>query len=41
MDKIEKHVAKCMEARRASDWNTVVKESEAAVVAGADSATQV
>lgn len=41
VDRIEKHLSKCMEARRASEWNTVVKESEAAVLAGADSASQV
>lgn len=41
MEKIEKHVAKCFEARKNGDWDTVVMESDAAVVAGADSASQV
>lgn len=41
MEKIGKHVAKCFEARKVTDWQTVVRESDAAVVAGADSAPQV
>jgi len=41
LEKIEKHLLKCLEAKRASDWNTIVRESEAAMVSGADSAPQV
>ncbi|CAM6020557.1 unnamed protein product [Sphagnum balticum] len=41
LEKIEKHLLKCLEAKRASDWNTIVRESEAAMVSGADSAPQI
>lgn len=41
MDKIENHLIKCFDARKASDWSTVIRESEGAVAAGADSAPQV
>ncbi|CAK9190578.1 unnamed protein product [Sphagnum troendelagicum] len=41
LEKIEKHLLKCLEAKRALDWNTIVRESEAAVVSGADSAPQI
>lgn len=41
MENIEKHVTKCLEAERALDWSTLIKESEAAVAAGADFAPQV
>uniref|UniRef100_A0A7I4F338 Uncharacterized protein n=1 Tax=Physcomitrium patens TaxID=3218 RepID=A0A7I4F338_PHYPA len=40
IEKVEKHVTKCFEARKAGDWETVVRESDAAVIAGADSAPQ-
>jgi DnaJ family protein C protein 7 len=38
---IEKHLMRCSEAKKVSDWNTIVRESEAAITAGADSAPQV
>ncbi|CAN5952660.1 unnamed protein product [Sphagnum jensenii] len=41
LEKVEKHLLKCLEAKRASDWNTIVRESEAAMVSGADSAPQI
>jgi len=41
LDKIEKHLMNCLVAKRASDWIGVIRESEGAVVAGADSAPQV
>lgn len=41
IEKVERHVSKCFQARKAADWDTVVRESDAAVVAGADSAPQV
>lgn len=31
----------CLAAKRASDWNSMIRESEGAVAAGADSAPQV
>ncbi|XP_024370770.1 TPR repeat-containing thioredoxin TTL1 isoform X1 [Physcomitrium patens] len=40
IEMVEKHVMKCFEARKAADWDSVVRESDAAVVAGADSAPQ-
>lgn len=41
LDKIEKHLMNCLAAKRSSDWNSVIRESEAAIAAGADSAPQV
>lgn len=41
VDKIENHLIKCFDARKASDWSTVIRESEGAVAAGADSAPQI
>ncbi|XP_038975666.1 inactive TPR repeat-containing thioredoxin TTL3-like [Phoenix dactylifera] len=38
---LQTHLAKCNEARKQKDWLTVLKESQAAVSAGADSAPQV
>ncbi|KAI5075145.1 hypothetical protein GOP47_0009221 [Adiantum capillus-veneris] len=38
---IEKHLSRCIEARKLGDWHNVIKESDAAVVAGADSAPQI
>ncbi|KAJ7529292.1 hypothetical protein O6H91_15G042700 [Diphasiastrum complanatum] len=40
-DIIEGHVKKCFEARHSKDWLCMIKESDAAVVAGADSAPQI
>ena len=39
--RVERHVTKCLEARKSGDWEAVMRESDAAVVAGADSAPQV
>jgi hypothetical protein len=41
LENIEKHLRRCIEARKMRDWYKVIKESDAAVVAGADSAAQV
>ncbi|MCO5548208.1 hypothetical protein L7F22_001665 [Adiantum nelumboides] len=38
---IERHLFRCIEARKLGDWHNVIKESDAAVVAGADSAPQI
>jgi tetratricopeptide (TPR) repeat protein len=37
---VEMHLSKCAEARKIGDWKTVLKESNAAIMAGADSARQ-
>jgi len=41
VEKVEKHLENCYIARSVADWNAVVRESDAAIVAGADSAPQV
>lgn len=41
MQALQAHLAKCNEARKQRDWLTVLKQSQAAVSAGADSAPQV
>ncbi len=41
VEKVEKHLENCYNARNALDWNAVVRECDAAVTAGADSAPQV
>lgn len=41
LEKIEKHWLNCLAAKRGSDWIGVIRESEGAVAAGADSAPQV
>ncbi|CAM6038647.1 unnamed protein product [Sphagnum compactum] len=41
LEKVEKHLAKCLVARKSCDWNSVIRESDAAVVAGADCASKV
>ena len=41
LDKIEKCLMNCLSAKRVSDWISVIRESEGAVAAGADSASQV
>jgi DnaJ family protein C protein 7 len=38
---VKSRIAKCTEARRLKDWITVLRESQAAVADGADSAPQV
>ncbi|CAK9872936.1 unnamed protein product [Sphagnum jensenii] len=40
VEKVEKHLENCYNARNALDWNAVVRECDAAVTAGADSAPQ-
>lgn len=35
------HLNKCTEARRLRDWNTLIKETKAAIISGADSAPQI
>lgn len=38
---LEKILNQCADARKASDWKCVLKESEAAIAAGADFSPQV
>ncbi|GLJ38630.1 hypothetical protein SUGI_0787650 [Cryptomeria japonica] len=38
---VEKYMTKLAEARKAGDWKTVLRDSDAAIVAGADSSPQV
>ncbi|KAL5566656.1 hypothetical protein UlMin_029820 [Ulmus minor] len=38
---LQAHLNKCTEARRLRDWNTLIKETELAISAGADSAPQI
>lgn len=38
---IERHFSRCIDARRLREWQNVIRESDAAVVAGADSAPRV
>ncbi|KAG6541934.1 hypothetical protein Mapa_016659 [Marchantia paleacea] len=38
---IEKHLLRCIQARKNHDWNVLVRESDAAIIAGADSAPQI
>ncbi|XP_062083207.1 inactive TPR repeat-containing thioredoxin TTL3-like [Humulus lupulus] len=38
---IQIHLNKCTEARRSRDWNTLIKETDLAISAGADSAPQI
>ncbi|CAK9202743.1 unnamed protein product [Sphagnum jensenii] len=40
VEKVEKHLQNCYNARSAADWSAVVREMDAAIVAGADSAPQ-
>lgn len=41
LQNVEMHLTKCVEARRTGDWNGVLRESDAAFVAGAESSPQV
>lgn len=41
LEAMEKHLIKCVDARRVSDWKTVLTEADAAIVSGADFAPQV
>lgn len=38
---VQAHLNKCTEAKKHRDWNTLIKETESAAAAGADSALQV
>ncbi|CAL9218796.1 unnamed protein product [Arabidopsis halleri] len=40
LEAMEKHLIKCVDARRVSDWKTVLTEADAAIVSGADFAPQ-
>ncbi|CAM6029787.1 unnamed protein product, partial [Sphagnum balticum] len=40
VEKVEKHLQNCYNARSAANWSAVVREIDAAIVAGADSAPQ-
>ncbi|XP_024520346.1 TPR repeat-containing thioredoxin TTL1-like [Selaginella moellendorffii] len=40
LESVALHLAKCHDARRLRDWQMVIRESDAAVVAGADSSVQ-
>ncbi|CAH8255511.1 unnamed protein product [Arabidopsis lyrata] len=40
LEVMEKHLIKCVDARRVSDWKTVLTEADAAIVSGADFAPQ-
>lgn len=37
----EKHLNKCTDLRRVRDWSGVLRESDAAIMSGADACTQV
>lgn len=41
LQNVERHLTKCAEARRIGDWKGVLRESDAAIVAGAESSPQV
>lgn len=38
---VEKHIDKCIDARKIGDWKSVLREVEAAIASGADSSPQV
>jgi hypothetical protein len=41
LETVEKHISRCIEARKMGNWRNVLLESNAAIAAGADSAPQV
>jgi len=41
LEAVEKHLIKCVDARRVTDWKTVLIEADAAIVSGADFSPQV
>lgn len=41
LEGVEKHLNKCVDARRIGDWKTVLMEVDAAIVSGADFSPQV
>jgi hypothetical protein len=38
---VEKHLGRCLDARKAGDWKSALRESDAAIAAGADSSALV
>lgn len=38
---VEKHMSKCIAARRGGDWRSTLREVEAAIASGADASPQV
>lgn len=38
---VEKHITKCTDSRRIGDWKSVLRESDAAIVSGADASPQI
>lgn len=38
---VEKHIGKCTDARRVSDWWSTLREADAAIASGADASPQV
>lgn len=38
---VEKHLSKCTDARKVSDWKSALREGDAAIAAGADFSPQV
>lgn len=38
---VEKHLGRCLDARKAGDWKSVLRESDAAIAAGADASALV
>ncbi|KAK6934156.1 Tetratricopeptide repeat [Dillenia turbinata] len=38
---VEKHLGKCSESRKVSDWRSILKDSDAAIAAGADYSPQI
>ena len=41
LEMVEKHISRCIEARKVGNWRNCLFESNAAITAGADSAPQV
>lgn len=41
VEDVKRHISKCIEMRKVGNWNAVLRESEAAILSGADSAPQV
>lgn len=37
---VERHISRCVDARRVRDWRSVLKEADAAIASGADSSPQ-
>lgn len=38
---VEKHLSKCVDARKVGDWKSTLREGDAAIAAGADFSPQV